>query len=425
MLLAAVCSVAVYAFSGGRAPPASSGGPTVPQGYTRARPARLEVTALDGATFDEALGFDGLAVVKFYAPWCRLCKRVGPGYKKAAGSESDDVRFFEVDFSTSKDLCKRERVFMLPTVHFYTSGAGRINRFTLSGSFPDKTIARELDRYVGDSGHLKFLRSLLDERPHSELPALSRLRTYKNLVGVLQAFQDVPAIAAAAAKQKAAAQAAAGKGKPTGAALASVLGEDPQLEAELEGLFEWIDSNRDGVIDASELAAVAAAVCSAPSADDAYAGMLDRAVLALAEGAEGAEAEEAGEESGEEAEGATVGEHGAEATLDKASFFRLMIGKQVVDFASPEKELLPSFQSLDVNDDGEISRDEFLAGMEKVCATLDALPPGTSQQDCREWADTTAVAFETLDRDKSGTLDYEEFVAMLSGVRLSTAQKCK
>ena len=32
-------------------------------------------------------------------------------------------------------------------------------------------------------------------------------------------------------------------------------------------------------------------------------------------------------------------------------------------------------------------------------------------------ADEMAVAFEALDRNKSGSLDYEEVVAMLSGTR--------
>ena len=35
------------------------------------------------------------------------------------------------------------------------------------------------------------------------------------------------------------------------------------------------------------------------------------------------------------------------------------------------------------------------------------------------WAEEAAIAFEAIDRDNSGELDYEEFVAVMSGMRTS------
>ena len=48
--------------------------------------------------------------------------------KIAAENSDKEVRFFEVDFKESKALCLRERVFALPTVHFYSRSLGRVNR---------------------------------------------------------------------------------------------------------------------------------------------------------------------------------------------------------------------------------------------------------------------------------------------------------
>ena len=42
----------------------------------------------------------------------------------------------------------------------------------------------------------------------------------------------------------------------------------------------------------------------------------------------------------------------------------------MIDFSQPDKELMPSFESLDANEDGEISRAEFLEGMVRAPAQL-------------------------------------------------------
>ena len=81
----------------------------------------------------------------------------------------------------------RERVFALPTVHFYTRGLGRINRFTLTRQTVMKRMRLELDRYLGDAeadgkaGHLQLLNSLGED-------SAAPLVRYTGLVSVLQAL---------------------------------------------------------------------------------------------------------------------------------------------------------------------------------------------------------------------------------------------
>ena len=48
-------------------------------------------------------------------------------------------------------------------------------------------------------------------------------------------------------------------------------------------------------------------------------------------------------------------------------------------------------------------------------AVVQNMPNTDAQAAGRDWADEVAVAFDALDRDKSGKIDYEEFVAVLSG----------
>jgi Ca2+-binding EF-hand superfamily protein len=94
--------------------------------------------------------------------------------------------------------------------------------------------------------------------------------------------------------------------------------------------------------------------------------------------------------------------------LDFASFVRLMTSKAVSEFQQPDRELLPAFKALDANGDGVITREEMRQAMACIARNL---PIG----DAESWAQRADEAFEALDRDKSGKLDYEEFVALMSG----------
>ena len=96
---------------------------------------------------------ENLAVVEFYAPWCRTCRVVTPKYEQlakklaAAGVKAD---FFKVDFKANKDLCYKERVFALPTFHFYVPKVGRVNRFTATAGQLSGRLTGQLARFVDD-----------------------------------------------------------------------------------------------------------------------------------------------------------------------------------------------------------------------------------------------------------------------------------
>lgn len=351
---------------------------------------------LDDWTFQGALSdFEGLAVVEFYAPWCRTCRNVDPAYKKTVKKISeqygaDDVRFFKVNFKENRNLCLRQRVFALPAVHFYTKSLGRINRFTLKPTSVSKILGAELDRYLGESGHLAYLKSLgatSDE-------AVSPLRRFGSLVGLLQAVVNADSYLKCAVTDES-------------TTLNTVLdGKDNKRIEELESLFQWIDANDDGVIDANELAAVARAVGSlAPEVtdiDETYGALLECATKM---------AEPLVTDPDEEGTELDVGmmPSGPPNTLDFPTFVLLMESREVAEFRTPTDELRAAFEALDANSDGEISRDEVIAAMQSVVTNL---PEPNSGKD---WVKEVSVAFDVLDRDKSGTLDYEEFVAVLSG----------
>jgi len=354
----------------------------------------LNIVNVDLDTFDEeVLSFDGLAVVKFYAPWCRTCKNTAAKYDRVvdrvvAQTNRDDVRFFQVNFKENKQLCLRERVFALPSIHFYTKSIGRVNRFTLSVNNVKPRMDTELDRYLGETDHLGFLKAIAA----SESNPVNPLAIYRDLVAIVQALKDAPEIVAEVTNND--------KG------LSKEFSRDSTRMRELESLFSAIDRNNDGSIDADELASVAAAIGAVDSSDTdtVYGALLDRATSALTD-EDGVPLEEVVNKP----EQLSVGS----GTLDRDSFFRLMTMKRVADFAKPEAELKPAFDALDKDGNGDVTEEEFREAMGRVCTNL---PDVVDADGCRDWARETAVAFAALDRDKSGTLDYEEFVAMLSGV---------
>ena len=100
--------------------------------------------------------------------------------------------------------------------------------------------------------------------------------------------------------------------------------------------------------------------------------------------------------------------------LDYGAFVKLMSSREVGEFKSPDQELRAVFSSMDANGDGVISRDEVLQAMESVLLNL----PDKAQnsEEARErWTQEVLLAFDASDRNKSGSLDYAEFVAVLSG----------
>lgn len=220
--------------------------PAPPHRASRARRCLLQVTELDEESFAREIEqFEGLSVVKFYAPWCRTCRSIEPLYKRVAkernAASPDRVKFYQVNFKDQKHLSLSQRVVQLPTIHFYSSKLGRVNRFTLYASSAGKTLAEQLDRYLGDTGHLELLQSMRST-------AVSPLVQYVDLIGVMQALQDAPKYL----------QSEEGEKPPSSVVLDEISSAERQQQ--LDRLFDTIDLNSDGEIDASEIGAVGAAV---------------------------------------------------------------------------------------------------------------------------------------------------------------------
>ena len=103
---------------------------------------------------------DRLAVVFFYARWCRNCKAVGPIYKRLA-REFKSAAFYKVNFKQETELCYQERVFSFPSVHIYLPGVGRVSRCVLTASDAETKLRAELGRFLGNDGaQLALLRRI-------------------------------------------------------------------------------------------------------------------------------------------------------------------------------------------------------------------------------------------------------------------------
>ena len=70
----------------------------------------------------EAQALNRLCVVKVYAPWCKTCRAIEPKYKRVAKANSDEIDFYEVNFSQCKPLCKHLGVESLPCGIIFKDG---------------------------------------------------------------------------------------------------------------------------------------------------------------------------------------------------------------------------------------------------------------------------------------------------------------
>ncbi|KAL3909748.1 MAG: hypothetical protein SGILL_007963 [Bacillariaceae sp.] len=109
-----------------------------------------------------------IAVLKFYAPWCKLCQRFGEQYKRIAREIGDleevalndetgeeeasvirtgELRMGEVDYSANSELCKSLGVTKLPAVQVYSS-KGRLVDSMRCGPTKLPALLDKLDMYL-------------------------------------------------------------------------------------------------------------------------------------------------------------------------------------------------------------------------------------------------------------------------------------
>ena len=326
------------------------------------------VKELTAETWIEAMnGVENLAVVEFYAPWCRTCRVVTPKYEQlakklqAAGVKAD---FFKVDFKANKDLCYAERVFALPTFHFYVPSIGRVNRFTATAGQLSGKLTGQLARFVDaseDGGP-----STLERLQAVRRAVVEPMVMYKDMVGVLEGLASPPP--EAVLKEK------------TGVAKALA---SPARLARLESLFTRLDRDGNGVLDLGELAEAVAALSSASGAKGSPQ-----------EGGNGVT--QLLEQIATDAGGA------AAVAIDKATFVGSVTSREVAQFGTPGDEFLAAFEGMDKDGDGTISKEELVGTVSSLLSAY-----GDADEDADELPALLAEAFDAFDTDHSGELDYE------------------
>lgn len=330
------------------------------------------LTEVDKASWCRSIeNVDKLAVVFFYAPWCRNCKAVRPRLERLE-REFMDVSFFQANFKKEGALCYEERVFTFPTVHLYLPGVGRVSRSVLTAKNTDEKMRAALARFYGDQAQVELLQQITAE-------ALSPVVHYQELVSALQALQgleakadDFEGLAPGLSPVKESAR------------LRTMVESDEQRLAMLEELFRSLDVDADGRLALGELEAAVRAL--QPEGGES---VTTNALM------------EALKDGGPD----TVG-------VDKETFITLMVDKAVADFAAGEKALLPAFEALDADGDGKISQGELLETIENFCNSM----PETDGCDIDQRPLRLAEAFEAF-ADDERQIDYQRFVEMVSGRR--------
>ncbi|KAK7337696.1 hypothetical protein VNO77_18281 [Canavalia gladiata] len=84
-----------------------------------------DVVVLTQDSFENEVGKDRGALIKFYAPWCGHCKRLAPDYEQLGTSfrKIKSVLIGKVDCDEHKSLCSKYGVSGYPTIKWFPKGS--------------------------------------------------------------------------------------------------------------------------------------------------------------------------------------------------------------------------------------------------------------------------------------------------------------
>ncbi|XP_049440410.1 endoplasmic reticulum resident protein 44 [Epinephelus fuscoguttatus] len=91
-------------------------------------PGQAEITSLDSANIDDVLNNAGVALVNFYADWCRFSQMLHPIFEEASNivreefPETKQVVFARVDCDQHSDIAQRYRITKYPTLKLFRNG---------------------------------------------------------------------------------------------------------------------------------------------------------------------------------------------------------------------------------------------------------------------------------------------------------------
>lgn len=71
--------------------------------------------------FQQAITFEGLTVVDFYATWCGPCKAISPVLEKLSNNFTQ-AQFIKVDVDAAADVAQEYAIRAMPTFFFFKNG---------------------------------------------------------------------------------------------------------------------------------------------------------------------------------------------------------------------------------------------------------------------------------------------------------------
>eukprot|EP00904_Undaria_pinnatifida_P009536 jgi/Undpi1/5712/HiC_scaffold_2.g00986.m1 len=93
-----------------------------------------------------------IVVVKVYAGFCRACKAFDRKYRALALDYEEagaNIKFFEMDWMQTRDLCKSLQVKKLPHLELYAGERGRLESF-VCGPSKAGVLKEKLDALLAD-----------------------------------------------------------------------------------------------------------------------------------------------------------------------------------------------------------------------------------------------------------------------------------